>query len=51
MLCIRLVFGFANGPVTWIYMSETIQPNIMPYAAMINWISVAIVNTIFPILR
>lgn len=51
LLSIRFVFSFTGGPIVWIYISETVQPRIVPYSTMINWISVAVVNLMFPILK
>lgn len=51
LLSIRFVFSFTLGPIVWIYISETVQPSIVPYSTMINWISVATVNFLFPIIK
>lgn len=48
---IRLVFSLSSGPVTWIYISETVQPNYMAYSTMVNWVTLAGVNTVFPIIK
>ena len=50
ILLIRLSFSFTLGPLVWLYNTEIVQPNIMPLATTINWITVSIVNTSYPIL-
>jgi len=44
-------FGFTLGPVVWVYLPEIVQPNILPYATMVNWISAAIIMLLFPIIK
>ena len=48
---LRVTFGFSTGPVVWIYVSETVQQNFIPISTMINWMTVSVVTTFFPILN
>ena len=47
---IRLIFSISLGPLVWMYVPEIVQPNIVPYPTMLNWMTVAGVNLLFPIL-
>lgn len=51
MFCIRILSSCTNGPVVWIYVAETVQPNIVAIATTINWLTIGVVNTLFPILK
>lgn len=51
LIAIRLVFSLSSGPVTWIYISETVQSNYMGYSTMVNWMTLAGVTTVFPIIK
>lgn len=51
VLAIRIVFTTTLGPTNWIYIAEIVQPNIIPYTTMVNWIVVAIILTLFPIVK
>jgi hypothetical protein len=51
LLGIRLVFCFSLGPVTWIYIAEVVQPNFIPVSTMVNYFTVWLVVTVFPIVR
>ena len=50
IVLIRFVFSLTLGPIVWLYITEIVQPNIVPFATTLNWISVSLVNTFFPIL-
>lgn len=39
------------GPVVWIYVAEIVQPDWLPYTTMVNWFTMAMVNTLFPIAK
>lgn len=39
------------GPIVWIYISETVQPPLVPFTTMTNWIFAFLVITSFPIIR
>lgn len=49
LLLIRITFSLTLGPVVWVYITEIVQPNITPLATTLNWLSLAINNTLFPI--
>lgn len=51
MIIIRTTFACTTGPVVWIYVSETVQPNIVAIATTVNWMTIAIANTLFPIIK
>jgi hypothetical protein len=38
------------GPVIWIYIAEVVQPSFIPLSTMINFLSVAVVTSVFPII-
>lgn len=44
-------YGFTLGPVVWVYVSEIVQPNILPYANLICWASAAFIMLLFPIIK
>lgn len=44
-------FGFTLGPVVWLYLPEIVQPNILPYATMVNWASAALIMLLFPVIK
>lgn len=44
-------FGFTLGPVVWVYLPEIVQPNVLPYATMVNWASAAIIMLLFPVIK
>ena len=33
------------------YIAEVVQPGWLPYTTMTNWLTVALVNTVFPIAK
>ena len=49
LVCIRITFSLTLGPVVWLYITEIVQPNIVPIAVFLNWLTVSLVNTFFPI--
>lgn len=44
-------FGFTLGPVVWVYLPEIVQPNVLPYATMVNWASAALIMLLFPVIK
>lgn len=42
------VFGLSLGPVVWLYIPEIVQPNIVPFSTMANWISAFLIMLLFP---
>lgn len=44
-------FGFTLGPVVWVYLPEIVQPNVLPYATLVNWLSAAAVMFLFPVIK
>lgn len=49
LICIRITFSLTLGPVVWLYITEIVQPNIVPISIFLNWLTVSLVNTFFPI--
>ena len=47
---IRMLFSLSLGPIAMLFISETVQANIIAIATMANWWTVAVLNIIFPIL-
>ena len=45
------VFGLTLGPISWLYISETIEPKYMPIATCANWCSSSLVILLFPIIK
>ncbi len=43
-------FGLTLGPATWIFISEVIEPNVIPYTITANWLAGSFVIILFPIL-
>lgn len=43
-------FGLTVGPSVWLYISEVVQPEMMPFSVAVNWITASIVIILFPIL-
>jgi hypothetical protein len=44
-------FGITLGPVVWVYLPEIIQPKILSYAAMVNWLTAAFIMLFFPVIK
>ena len=44
-------FTMTVGPITWLYVPEIIQPGIVAYATMINWLSACLVVWVYPVAR
>ena len=49
-ISIRVLFSLSTGPIVFLYLSEIVQPNILAASIMVNWLTVATLNIIFPIL-
>lgn len=45
------VFGLTLGPLTWIYISETVEPKYVPFATAVNWVGASLVIVLFPIIK
>jgi hypothetical protein len=45
------VFGLTLGPLTWIYISETVEPKYVPFATALNWAGASLVIVMFPIIK
>lgn len=45
-----VAFGLSVGPIVWLYISEVVQPEVMPLSIGVNWVSSSIVIILFPIL-
>jgi hypothetical protein len=44
-------FVMTQGPITWLYVAEIVQPPTVPYTSMMNWIFACLIITLFPIFR
>ena len=42
-------YGISIGAVSWLYLSEIVQPKFMPVPIAMNWIGASIVVVLFPI--
>ena len=47
----RLIYSFTLGPVVWIYISETVQQSFMAVSTAVNWMGIALITTLFPIIN
>jgi Na+/melibiose symporter-like transporter len=45
------VFGLSLGPVVWLYIPEIVQPKIVPYSTMANWMATLLIVFLFPVIR
>lgn len=45
-----LFYGLSLGPVVWLYIPEIVEPKIIPFSTLANWVSASIVMILFPIL-
>ena len=51
-LCVFLFsFNVSLGPLTWLYVSEIVQPGLIPFTTMTNWIFSTLIIGSFPIIR
>lgn len=50
LTCFSIAFGATIGPVSWLYISEVADPEIIPYVVAFNRISAFTTITFFPIL-
>ena len=38
------------GPVPWLYVAETLQPNLVPLCYLFNWLMLGTVSIAFPLI-
>lgn len=50
IIALRTVGGISIGPITWLIMSEILQPHLVSIGGACNWIALASVNVLFPLL-
>lgn len=43
-------FGLSLGPVMWLYIAQTVEPEVIPFSTLANWASASLVIIAFPIL-
>jgi hypothetical protein len=43
-------FGMTLGPVVFLYIPEIVDPPVIPYASMANWLACAATLIVFPII-
>lgn len=44
-------FGLTLGPLTWICISETVEPKFVPFPTALNWTTSSLVIIMFPIIK
>ena len=44
-------FGLTLGPLTWICISEMVEPKYVPFATALNWVACSSVVIMFPIIK
>ena len=49
-ISIRMLYSLSTGPIVFLYLSETVQAEILALSTMVSWFTVAGLNIIFPIL-
>lgn len=45
------VYAISVGSMLWVFLPALIQPNLLPVASFMNWVSSAIVLIAFPLLK
>ena len=51
-LCLFMFsFSVSFGPLTWFYVSEIVQTNLIPFTTMTNWVCSTLITVSFPIVR
>jgi hypothetical protein len=50
VVILRGTFSSTLGPIAWLYMAETVKPDIIPYGTFINWMIATLVMFSYPIL-
>ena len=51
MIIFMASFGLTLGPITWLYIPEIAEPNIIPFSTMANLIGATINIMIFPLIK
>lgn len=44
------VFGMTLGPVVFLYIPEIVEPEVVPYASMVNWLACCFTLILFPLI-
>jgi SP family arabinose:H+ symporter-like MFS transporter len=47
----RFIAGCTLGPITWIYIPEIVNPNLIAFSICMNWIAQGFLLTFFPIVE
>lgn len=50
MFVFMAAFGLSLGPIMWLYIAEIVEPRILPFTTLTNWVTSALVMTLFPII-
>lgn len=45
------VYAISVGSLLWIFLPALMQPNLIPVATFMNWVSSAIVLIVFPLIK
>jgi hypothetical protein len=45
------IYGCTLGPLAWFYISEILQPALIPFSTTANWIGALSVIFLFPIVK
>lgn len=50
LMAFSLIFGMSIGPVTWLYVSQVVDPELIPYGAIANRFTAFLSILLFPII-
>lgn len=50
VVLLRGAFSCTLGAIYWVYISEIVKPNIIPYSSLVNQIGISLVIFLFPII-
>ena len=39
-------YGLSFGPIIWLYIPEIVDPAILPFCAMMNWVAHTLITTL-----
>ena len=39
------------SPITWLYIPEIVQPPLIPFTTIVNWVSAYLIVFLFPIIH
>ena len=44
-------FAMSIAPITWLYIPEIVQPPLIPFTTIVNWVSAYLIVFLFPIIQ